>query len=660
MEDNKKTRNQLLQEIIDLRRQLAKLSPPNLAKCENTSQNDYAFLDTIADGYYEMDLNGVFTYVNQALCDTHGYRPEELLGHAYRQFIPSIYVSNLQHLFDQVSQCGRSRRLPDFEFVQQDGGSRNVDGSAALICNAQGEAIGFRGILRDATEKKAKERELERYRIFVEAMQEGVFEIDLKGHITFLNPAACRIFGYPPEKLMGMNSVQYTSPEAAEMIHQTFDTICTTGQPQEIAGYEIERSDGQTRYLDLTASVITDESGTPIGYRGIYKDVTHRKIKEAENQRLMAKVNHSKRMEALGTLAAGVAHNFNNLLMSIQGFISIIFLDLPKDHPHYASMQTIEDLIKRGADLTTKLLGYARHGNYATEPTDLRKTVRIEIKNFQKSYKNVTLDEQVPETIWQVAADYTQMKQVFKDLFANAGEAMPNGGSLFVEMENTILKERFTEPYNRNPGPYVKISIRDTGVGMDQATCERVFEPFFSTKHFSKGAGLGLPAAYGIVNNHGGIILLESKKDQGTNITVYWPALPKASPGITDDTAGVQHTVLVVDDDIVIRKLLEKALTKLNYKVLTATDGHEAEQIIQADPEQIDVAIIDIILPDVSGTEVVEAVRDLAPHTKFILISGFPESRIVKDSMRDTRQAFLQKPIQPSILSQTIRQLLDT
>jgi DNA-binding NtrC family response regulator len=169
-----------------------------------------------------------------------------------------------------------------------------------------------------------------------------------------------------------------------------------------------------------------------------------------------------------------------------------------------------------------------------------------------------------------------------------------------------------------------------------------------------------LPSAYGIVNNHGGIILLESKKGQGTKITVYWPALPKASPGISDGTAGVQHTVLVVDDDIVIRKLLEKILTKLNYKVLTAKDGREAQQIIQADPERIDVAIVDVILPDLSGNQVVEAVRDLAPHTKFILISGFPESRVVKDSMRDTRQAFLQKPIQPNILSQTIRQLLDT
>ncbi len=523
---------------------------------------------------------------------------------------------------------------------------------------AELEKINAQLVEKDATEKKDKERELERYRIFVEAMQEGVFEVDLKGNITFLNDAACRIFAYPADKLMGMNNREYTTPETAKRMFQIFSQIYETGQPQEIAEYEIIRGDGQIRYLNMTASLMTDDSGRPIGFRGIYKDVTERKRKEIKTRQLMEMVNHSRRMEAVGTLAAGVAHNFNNLLMSIQGFVSLISAGVPRDNPSHSSLKTIEDLIKRGADLTTKLMGYARHGGYAATPTDLRPIFRYAIKKFQKSYGDVDLIDTIPDTTSLVAANATQFEQLLTDILANAGEAMPCGGTLYIQTENTRLKESFTEPHGRKPGPFVKLSIRDTGIGMDQATCDRVFEPFFSTKHFSKGAGLGLASAYGIVNNHGGIILLDSKKDYGTKITIYWPALPKETQ--TDGHAGVEHTILVVDDDVVIRKLLERNLTKLGYNVITAENGLDAQKMIKANPEEIDLAIIDIMLPDLSGDQVVDAVRDLAPHIRFIMISGYPDSERVKDSMRDIRQAFLQKPIHPKALANTIRQLLDT
>ncbi len=785
MDDSRKTRGQLLKEIADLRQQVEALKHTNEQLCLSANNNYYAFLDTIEDGYYEIDLNGDFTYVNQALCRSQGYTADELLNRNYRHFIPSHYSKKILDILAHVFQTGRPRRLTDYEFihkngevryidlsvtlmsnsqghpigfrglardrtrerlreleleryhefvenvedgcfetdlngtltfinsgmcqiygylrkdllnmnhrilappgdvkaiyeifnqiyrtgapaqiidyaiVRKDGSKRNLEVSAALIRDADGNPSGFRGISRDRTEKRVKEQEVERYRIFVEAMQEGVFETDLAGNITFLNDAACRIFGYPPDKLMGMNNRQYSSPETAKRIFRIFNRIYETGLPEEITDYEILREDGQTRYLDMTASLIRNKSGEPVGFRGIYKDVTERKIKEAENRRLVAQVNESQRMEAVGTLAAGVAHNFNNLLMSIQGFISLMFLDISENHSHYSRLKTIEDLIQRGADLTTKLLRYSRHGRYATEPVDMKDVLQAVTSDFQQRFNDVSVSFKVPESAWAVAADHKEIEQAFMNLLINAGEAMPGGGALSMTVENTLLKESFTASFGQKPGPYVKISIIDTGVGIDKQIIERIFEPFFSTKNISQGAGLGLASTHGIINNHGGIIQVQSEKELGTTFTIYWPALPAEDRLHADSTVlanGIRPSIMVVDDDAVIRNLLKKILTKQGYQVVLAEDGHKALDILRQDTEGIDLAIIDMVMPDMLGDQVVEAMRELAPNVKFILISGFPESEIVQTAMRDTRQAFLQKPVQPGTLSNTIRQLLE-
>jgi CheY-like chemotaxis protein len=357
-----------------------------------------------------------------------------------------------------------------------------------------------------------------------------------------------------------------------------------------------------------------------------------------------------------------VAHNFNNLLMSIQGFVSLMFLDVDERHPTFSRLKTIEDLIKRGSDLTTQLLGYARHGRFAVKPVAVDKAIRSATVHLGTKRPEIGFEMVLPDKLWSVAADREQLEHVFKHLFFNAAEAMPEGGTVYLKAENVLLKEHFAAPYGVGPGPYVKIAVTDTGVGMDRDTQERIFEPFFSTKDVSKGAGLGLASVYGTIQSHKGIIQVSSEKEKGSTFTIFLPAITKEADADAPSAfpvSGVSPTILMVDDERVICEVTADIINKMGYRTITTCDGEEALDIFHARQDEVDLVIVDMVMPGLSGEQVVDAMRKMAPDIKVILISGYPESEEVQKAMRDTRQAFLQKPLQPKLLSATIRQLLD-
>ena len=515
---------------------------------------------------------------------------------------------------------------------------------------------------RQKTKERLKASELDRYRSFVEGVWDGCFEVDLRGNMTFCNDAACRLFGYPAEQLIGMNNRRYSSPETAKRVYRIFNQVYQTGRPDVIRDYKIQRGDGQLRYLHMTVGLIRDGSGAPIGFRGICRDTTDEKLTETENERLTVLLSQARRLEAIATLAAGVAHNFNNLLMSIQGFVSLMFLDIKEGHRHFIRLKTIEDLIKRGSDLTTQLLGYARHGRFAAEPIDIKEVIHSSSTHFNATQSHIKVDLKLPDTLWPVAADSQQIQGVLRNLFVNAAEAMAEGGTLRIEAENSVLKEHFAALQGLTPGPYVKISVADTGVGMDQATKERIFEPFFSTKDASKGAGLGLASVYGAIKNHGGMIFVDSEKNKGTTFTFVLPAAPEeAQEGFSRavSASSVRPTILLVDDEQVICDVVGDIISQMGYQAITAGSGEAALDLFRSHRDQIDLVIIDMVMPDMPGYQVIEAIRAMAPEIKAILISGFPESEPVQHAMRDTRQVFLQKPLQTGTLSTAIRLLLE-
>ncbi len=504
--------------------------------------------------------------------------------------------------------------------------------------------------------------ELERYRDFMENVEDACFEVNLKGDMTFCNAAAFRTFGYPPEKFIGMNNREYATPETAKKVYAVFNQIYRTGQPAKFTDYEIFQENGRVRYLEMIASLIRDDNGSPSGFRGICRDITDRKAAEAETERLNALLNQAQRLEAIGTLAAGVAHNFNNLLMSIQGCVSLILMGIEADHPHYERLKTIETHIKRGADLTIQLLGYASGGRRLVQTAQINQIVGTTAALFGRTRPEVRIFQKYDESLWPVSVDRQQMEHVFMNLFVNAGQAMKEGGSLYIETENIQLDEAFVQAFDRRPGKYVKITVADTGIGMEAATLERIFEPFFTTRNFSRGAGLGLASVYGVVKSHEGIITVQSEKGKGATFSIYLPAsIPqqaaKAAP-LAPKPEDAPKTILIVDDERVIVDVTSKIVSGLGYEALVALSGREAVEIFSANPGRIDLVIMDMVMPGIGGDQAVEMMRAIEPHVKVIMMSGYLESGGSQAFSRKQGGAFLQKPFRVEVLSRTIEELL--
>jgi two-component system, cell cycle sensor histidine kinase and response regulator CckA len=684
MDETKMTREQLLYQVETLRRQLhdleraacephaptadAAVRPGPAMACSEEKlrvaelERYRDFVESIEDGCFEVDLDGTLTFINGAMARIHGYPFEQLLGMNHRNFSSPQEAKSLFAAFNQIYRTGMPSRVLDYTVLRPDGSIRNIEVSAALMRDAQGGPVGFRGITRDRTDRKQRELELERYREFVENVEDACFEANLRGDITFCNAATCRIFGYPAEKLLGMNNRDYTSPETAQRIYGIFNNVYRTGQSAKVSDYEIRQENGRVRYLDIIVSLNRDAWGAPVGFRGTCRDITERKAAETETERLNALLNQAQRLEAIGTLAGGVAHNFNNLLMSIQGSVSLMLMAIDQSHPHFDRLKAIEGYIKRGSSLTIQLLGYASGGRRSVKSAQINQIVGSAAALFGRTKPNVRIFQKYTESPWPVAVDRQQMEHVFMNLFVNAGQAMPDGGSLYVETANAILNESFVLPFERKPGKYVKITVADTGVGMDAATQERIFEPFFTTQNFSRGAGLGLASVYGVVKSHEGIIIVQSEKGHGATFTLYLPAMTqepllRVAP-VAPKPVGAPKTILIVDDERVIVDLTSKMVAGLGYEAMTAFGGQEAVEMVSADPGRIDLVIMDMVMPGIGGDQAVEMIRAIQPGVKVIMVSGYLENDGAKKISNQIGGAFLQKPFRVDVLSRTIRELL--
>ena len=622
-------------------------------------------IENMEEGYFEVDLAGNYAFVNEAVCRYHGRTHEELIGMNNREFMSPETAKEVFTVFNEKYQLGASAKRFDlyYEIIRKDGTVRGMQSSVSLNRDAAGHIIGFHGITWDVTEERKIEAEREKYQLFVENAEDGCFEVDLAGHTTFTNDAGCRIYGYTREEFLGMNNRQFTTPETAKKVYQVFNEIYRTGIPAKVFGYEIIRKDGQTRYLNASVSLIRDAKGNPIGFRGIEQDVTERKMMDAEKERLTEQLNQARKMEAIGTLAGGMAHDFNNLLMGIQGYASLVLLDLDPTHPYYEKLKAIQAQVKTGVELTRQLSGYAQGGRYEVLPTNMNELLSKTSAVFGRMKKDIRVHHQFAQEPCLVEVDRGQFEQVLMNLFMYASESMPGGGSLFLETENVLLDENVVRLYAIKPGPYVKISITDTGVGMDEKTKERIFEPFFTTKEMGRGAGLGLAPAYGIIKGHGGTIAVISEKGQGTTFNIYLPALqkePTKQEQLAREITPGQETILLVDDEGIIIDVVGAMITELGYQLMIARNGEEAVGLFRADPGRIDLVIMDMVMPGMGGGRAIDLIKIINPRARVILASGYSLEGEAKEIIdRGGAQLFLQKPFKIADLSQKIRQVLE-
>ena len=331
-------------------------------------------------------------------------------------------------------------------------------------------------------------------------------------------------------------------------------------------------------------------------------------------------------------------------------------------HPDIRHLKGIEDNVESAADLTRQLLGFARGGKYEVTPTDLNELVKKQNRMFGRTKKEITIHGKYEENLWHVEVDRGQIEQVLLNLYVNAWQAMPGGGDLYLETENLTLDETDVKPFAVEPGKYVKISVTDTGVGMDKATREKIFEPFFTTKEMGRGTGLGLASAYGIIKNHGGFINVYSEKGHGATFNIYLPASEKEiieEKKSVGDTSKGSETVLFVDDEDMIIEVAGELFEQLGYKVLIARSGKEAIEIYEKNKEQIDIVLLDMIMPDMSGSDTYDKLKEINPDVKVLLSSGYSMIGTATEIMDRGCSGFIQKPFKMKELSQKLREILD-
>jgi PAS domain S-box-containing protein len=514
---------------------------------------------------------------------------------------------------------------------------------------------------RQRTYDKLREQD-EKYRLIVENIDEGFFEMDLDGHFTFVNQSVCKILGYSAEEIIGKSNTVCTGPADTELMSRIMQGVLLTGKSDRLSDFRVNRKDGTQVPVELSLYLMKGKEGEPIGLRGMIRDISDKIKAEAEKRKLEKQLMQAQKMEAIGNLAGGIAHDFNNILMGMQGNASLMLLNMDEDHPHFEKVKTIERYVEGGAALTRQLLGFARGGKYEVKVTDINDLILETALMFGRTKKEIQIHSEGLETVRPVEVDQSQIDQVLLNIFVNAWHAMPGGGDLFLETTNVDVDGTGSRPYRVEPGPYVCLSVTDTGIGMDLPTQQRIFEPFFTTKEMGRGTGLGLASAYGIVKNHGGFIEVTSAPGQGATFRVYLPASEKTVAGedesVTELLKG-HETVLLVDDEQMIIEVGREVLGALGYNVLVATSGHEALRIFQERWRDIGLVMLDLIMPGLSGGETFDQLKKINPGINVLLCSGYSLSGQAIDILDRGCDGFIQKPFKLRELSLKLREILD-
>jgi len=519
----------------------------------------------------------------------------------------------------------------------------------AQIAGAIANAELFAAVRRGEEALRASE---EKYRTLVENATEAIFIIQDE-KIKFSNCQTISLSGYSAEELTKISFTGLIHPDDREAVLDWYRRRVQGEKIPAIQTYRILTKSGEELWVQFNSVPIIWE-GRPATLN-FARDMTREKKLEAQFQT-------AQKMEAIGSLAGGIAHDFNNLLMGIQGHVSLLLFDLDPGHPYYESLKKIEGQVKNGANLSSQLLAFARRGKYEVKPSDVNKIIQQTSSMFERTRREIHIHRKFQEGIWTIEVDRGQIEQVLMNLYVNAWQAMPEGGNLYLESRNVTLDRDHIKSFSAEPGNYVRIAVRDTGTGMDQKTRQRIFDPFFTTKEMGRGTGLGLASVYGIIKNHGGFIDVYSEIGEGTTFNIYLPVLDQKIPEekrLSSEILSGKEIVLLVDDEEIIAEIMEKALTLAGYRVLLARGGEEAIEVYKKNQNDIDLVVLDMIMPGMNGGKVFNRLREINPGVKVILSSGYSIDGEASQIMARGCNGFIQKPFGIKELSQKIREVLD-
>ncbi len=608
-------------------------------------------LSRVADGRY--------LEVNDRFCAVTGFSREEAVGKTSVELgwiAPADRVRLIEELL-------RQRGVRDLELeLRAKDGRRVVCRYSGELVRAGGEEL-LLSIATDISEEQRARAALHeseaRFRELADLLPLSLFETDREGRLTYANQVACSTFGYTSAELTaGLNVAAMIDPADRERAARAFGAAlngtATTGNT-----YLGLRRSGESFPIRIYSCRIV-RGGELRGLRGAIVDETATRRGEEERERLQAQLVHAQKMESIGTLAGGIAHDFNNLLGGILGSLSLMEEELGESFPYHEDLVEMKSLVGRGADLTRQLLGFARRGTLDPRPLDLNLIVEKTARLYGRTRKDVVLRLEREPQLPTVLADRTQVEQVLLNLFLNAGQAMPEGGVLWVRTESVELALEAAAARGAEPGRYVRLDVVDSGIGMSETTLARIFEPFFTTRE-GHGTGLGLASVQGIVTAHGGFVTVESKPGEGSTFSVYLPASDER-PLEETDRGGIARrggeTVLVIDDEEPVLRVTRRLLERLGHEVLTARSGLEALDHLRRERGRVSLVILDMIMPGMSGRQTYDALREVAPALKVLIASGHSEEGQAADLLARGCLGFIQKPFDVARLAAKLAEIL--
>ncbi|MFO7715392.1 PAS domain S-box protein [Desulfosarcina sp.] len=625
--------------------------------------------DGVPVGLYRTTFDGQAIDANSTLVRMLGYpsKADFLSQNAEKMYAHPVDRSKWQ----TVIEISGVKNVYEVEMRRYDQSVIWVENHSRTVRGADGSILYVEGSLIDINERKKAEsalfksekryrslyeeaeRSKELYRSLLHSSADAIVICDTAQRTTYVSPVFTQLFGWPLDDIKG-RQIPFIPASAEEKTTAIVKDVIEKGTTRH--GYETQRYTRDGRRIDVSISIsrYEDNAGKPAGILQILRDISDRRRMETQLQ-------FAQRMEAIGTLAGGLAHDFNNLMMGILGNISIMMLDTEPTSPHYDKLKKIEKLIQSGSKLTSQLLGYARKGKFELKVVDLNQIVRETAEIFGRTKKAVTVNLDLSATRILVDIDRSQIEQVLFNLLINSADAMPDGGDISLEASIVQYRDKGQKPYKMEPGQYARLQVTDTGHGMNSETQTRIFDPFFTTKEMGRGTGLGLSSAYGIIKAHAGYIEVASETGQGTTFTIYLPLSKREISDADQNDAKIKFgkgTILVVDDEDIVLDIGTEMIGRMGYRVIAARSGDEAIALYRANSGGVDLVILDLIMPGTGGRETFDLLRQINPDVKVLLASGFSIDGQAMELMDRGCNGFIQKPYNLEGLSRKIDEIL--
>ena len=613
--------------------------------------------EQINDSLIVTDTHFAITYINQATEHLFGYTLDEVRGKTPGFLNAAPGADDLQQKLYETVSSGKIFAAASLN-RRKDGSTFVCDYKVMPFKDEQDRIVSYVGVQRDVTESRRAEAQLRLQSLVLDQIEDCVTVTDLNGIITYVNDAEVRALGHSRDDLIGATIDKYgeDSKRGAtqrQIIEKTLENGAWRG---EVVNKTVR---GEDVILDCRTRVVFDEQGNKMALAGISTDITDLKKMEA-------RLRQAEKMESVGRLAGGVAHDFNNMLGVILGHTELALLQADETHALHADLKEIQAAANRSADVTKQLLAFARKQTISPRTLDLNDTVASMLNILGRLIgEDIDLVWQPGAHLWPVKMDPTQIDQILANLCVNAMDAIAGVGKLTIETGKTTFDKAYCNDHpGFIPGDFVLLAVSDNGCGMDKDTLANLFEPFFTTKDVGKGTGLGLATIYGIVKQNSGFINVYSEPGQGSTFKIYLPRLVSdedAGTIVSEKKAGSggTETILLVEDESTILRMIRKMLERKGYRVLPAATPAEAMDLARIHAHHIHLLMTDVIMPKMNGRDLAGKIQALCPEIKLLFMSGYPANVIAHQGMLDEGVAFIQKPFLLADMTEKVREVLD-